>query len=145
VVPAAARGAVDEADAADYAAYHAAMDGSRGYMLHDALRAVWLTVARGNEYVDRQAPWKQAKDPAQAGALDTTLGTLIRQLARQCMALQPFMPGKAQELWRQLGGPGAVADQRFAGFDALDAAGWKVTKGDGLFPKAEKPKGAPPA
>lgn len=140
VVPAAARGPVDEADAVDYASYHAAMDGSRGYMLHDALRAVWLTVARGNEYVDRQAPWKQAKDPEQAGALDTTLGTLIRQLARHCVALQPFMPSKAQTLWEQLGGPGAVADQRFEGFDALDTTGWRVTKGEGLFPKAEPPK-----
>ena len=138
VVPAAARGAVDEADAADYAAYHAAMNGSRGYLLHEALRVVWLTVARGNEYVDRQAPWKLAKDPAQAGELDATLGTLIRQLARQCVALQPFMPAKTQTLWEQLGGPGRVADQRFSAFAALDAAGWRVTKGDPLFPKPER-------
>ena len=120
------------------AAYHAAMDGALGYLLHEALRAVWLTVARGNEYVDRQAPWKLAKDPTLAGALDVALGTLIRQLARQCVALQPFMPSKAQVLWKQLGGPGAVADQRFAEFDALDAAGWRVTKGDPLFPKPER-------
>ncbi|HEY5219098.1 MAG TPA: methionine--tRNA ligase [Gemmatimonadaceae bacterium] len=138
VVPAAAHGAVDDADAADYATYHSAMDGSRGYLLHEALRAVWLTVARGNEYVDRQAPWKLAKDPALAGELDTTLGTLIRQLARQCVALQPFMPGKTQELWEQLGGPGAVADQRFADFSALDPAGWRVRKGESLFPKPDR-------
>jgi len=138
VVPTAPRGPVDEADAADYAAYHAAMDGALGYPLHEALRAVWLTVARGNEYVDRQAPWKLAKDPTLAGALDVALGTLIRQLARQCVALQPFMPGKAQVLWKQLGGSGAVADQRFAEFDALDPAGWRVTKGDPLFPKPER-------
>ncbi len=145
VVPAAARGPVDEADATDYAAYHASMDGSRGYMLHDALRHVWLTVARGNEYVDRQAPWKLAKDPALAGELDTTLGTLIRQLARQCVALQPFMPRKTQELWEQLGGPGAVAEQRFAGFDALDVAGWRVRKGAPLFPKEQTPDHKKPA
>jgi methionyl-tRNA synthetase len=138
VVPPAPRGALDEADGADYAAYHAAMDGSQGYPLHEALRAVWRTVARGNEYVDRQAPWKLAKDPSLAGALDVTLGTLIRQLARQCVALQPFMPGKAQTLWGQLGAPGAVAGQRFAAFDALEPSGWRVTKGEPLFPKAER-------
>ncbi len=143
VVPAAPRGEVDDADAADYAAYHAAMDGSQGYPLHEALRAVWLTVARGNEYVDRRAPWKLAKDPAAAEALDATLGTLVRQLARQCVALQPFMPGKAQALWAQLGGPGAVADQRFGAFDALDPAGWRVARGDPLFPKAERPRETP--
>ncbi|HET7632705.1 MAG TPA: methionine--tRNA ligase [Gemmatimonadaceae bacterium] len=139
-VPAAPRGALDEADAADYASYHSAMDGSRGYLLHEALRAVWLTVARGNEYVDRQAPWKLARDPAQSDALDTTLGTLIRQLARQCVALQPFMPTRTQALWEQLGGPGAVADQRLDGLASLDAAGWTVRKGDPLFPKPAVPK-----
>ncbi|HVZ77268.1 MAG TPA: methionine--tRNA ligase, partial [Gemmatimonadaceae bacterium] len=138
LVPAAPRGAVDDADAVDYAAYHASMDGSRGYMLHDALRSVWLTVARGNEYVDRQAPWKLAKDPALATELDTTLGTLVRQLARQCVALHPFMPAKAQALWEQLGGPGQVSEQRFSNFDALDAAGWTVHKGEPLFPKPER-------
>ena len=72
------------------------------YLLH-ALRSVWLTVARGNEYVDRQAPWKLAKDPALAAELNTTLGTLIRQLARQCIALQPFMlalPRRCGSNWR---------------------------------------------
>ena len=145
VVPAAARGPVDDADAADYAAYQASMDGSRGYMLHDALRNVWLTVARGNEYVDRQAPWKLAKDAARAADLDTTLGTLMRQLARQCVALHPFLPQKTQELWEQLGGPGAVSDQRFADFDALDAAGWTVKKGAPLFPKEQVPEKRRPA
>ena len=135
VVPAAPRTAVDDADAADYADYHSAMDGTRGYLLHEALRSVWLTVARGNEYVDRQAPWKLAKDPALAAELDATLGTLIRQLARQCVALAPFMPGKAEELWRQLGGPGTAASQRLDALASLDAGGWTVRKGESLFPK----------
>ena len=139
VVPAGTRTAVDEADAGDVAAYHAALDGSRGYLLHEALQAVWRAVARGNEYVDRQAPWKLAKDPAQRGALDETLASLMRQLARFAVMLAPFMPGKSAELWRQLGGPGDVAAQRLQDLASLDATGWRVSKGAPLFPKDREP------
>ena len=66
VVPAGARDESDRADAADLADYHAAMDGTRGFLLHEALKSVWQGVARGNEYVDRRAPWKLAKDPGAA-------------------------------------------------------------------------------
>jgi hypothetical protein len=45
------------------------------------------------------------------------------------------MPAKTAELWRQLGGPDIVAHQRFANVAALDVSAWRVTKGDGLFPK----------
>jgi len=45
------------------------------------------------------------------------------------------MPTKVEQVWQQLGGPGAVADQRFAGLDALDVGGWTVTKGEPLFPR----------
>jgi len=118
--------------------YHTAMDGTRGFLLHDALRIVWQGVTRGNEYVDRRAPWKQAKDPALRGELETTLASLIRQLARQAVLVAPFMPERAQELWSQLGAPGTVAEQRYDALVALDVAGWRVRKGEPLFPK-EKP------
>ena len=135
VVPSGARTRVDDADAADLRDYHAAMDGSRGFLLHEALKAVWQSVVRGNEYVDRQAPWKLAKDPALRGDLETTLASLMRQLARQAVCLAPFMPQKAAALWTQLGAPGTVAEQRFAELESLDATGWKVKKGEALFPK----------
>jgi methionyl-tRNA synthetase len=97
---------------------------------------VWRTVARGNEYVDRQAPWKLAKDPAHKTELDRTLTTLVRRLARQGAALAPFMPRKADDLWRALGAPGSVHDFRWSDVSRLDPAGWRVTKGEPLFPRA---------
>lgn len=133
-VPAGSRTPVDAADATDLAASLAALD---GFLLHESLQAIWRCVARGNEYVDRQAPWKLAKDDAQASALDETLSSLVRQLARVAVVLWPFVPGKAQELWQQLGGPGAVSAQRYADLTAIDAAGWRVAKGAALFPKRE--------
>ena len=135
VVPAGERTRVDDADAAGLLEYHGAMDGSRGYLLHEALKVVWQSVALGNEYVDRQAPWKLAKDPTLRGDLATTLASLMRQLARQAVCIAPFMPTKAAELWTQLGAPGTVAEQRFAALADLDATGWAVKKGEPLFPK----------
>ena len=143
VVP---KGALDEADrndAADIAAYHAAMDGTRGFLLHEALQRAMACVARGNEYVQSSQPWTLAKgtDDESRRRLDTVLGSLVRQLARQAVLLAPFMPAKAQALWEQLGAPGTVTDQRFAGLPALDTSGWKVNKGEALFPR-ERPVAA---
>jgi methionyl-tRNA synthetase len=131
---------IDKADAVDLDAYHAAI-GPKGFLLHDALKAVWQTIARGNEYVDRQAPWKLAKDPANRAQLEATLATLIRQLARQAVYLSPFMPKKAEELWQSLGAPGHSTDMTFDRVKTLDPTGWNVKKGPSLFPKAETASG----
>jgi methionyl-tRNA synthetase len=137
VVPAGTPTSLDEADAADLAAYHRAMDGRDGYLLHEGLRAVWSTIAHGNEFVDRQAPWKLAKDSAQRPELERTMAALCRHLARHCVALFPFMPGKAEELWRALGAVSPLPDQRFDSLASLDCTGWKVSKGSPLFPKEQ--------
>jgi methionyl-tRNA synthetase len=136
VVPRGQQNEIDAADAEDLKAYHDSF-GPRGFVLHEALKTVWQTVARGNEYVDRQAPWKLAKDPANRAALESTLATLVRQLARQAVYLFPFMPGKSEELWRALGAPGSVGEMRFDRVKKLDPTGWKVQKGAPLFPKTE--------
>jgi methionyl-tRNA synthetase len=137
VVPHGDRVELDRADAADLAEYHKAMDGSRGYLLHEGLRAVMGCVARGNEFVQSSQPWALAKDPAKRGELETVLAAIIRQLARHAIHLAPFMPNKAQELWVQLGAPGSVLEQRFANVESLDVTGWKVAKGGAMFPKRE--------
>jgi methionyl-tRNA synthetase len=136
VVPTGERNEIDKADEADLRAYHESI-GPKGFLLHDALRAVWLTVARANEYVDRQAPWKLAKEPASRAELESTLATLVRQLARQAVYLSPFMPEKSEELWKSLGAPGSPGETRFNGLERLDPAGWKVDKGPPLFPKKD--------
>ena len=136
VIPRGERNEIDAADAKDLEAYHASI-GPRGFLLHDALRAVWLTIARANEYVDRQAPWKLAKDPALRAELESTLATLMRQLTRQAVYLWPFMPNKAEELWKALGAPGSVGEMRFSGLEKLNPTGLKVQKGPSLFPKKE--------
>jgi methionyl-tRNA synthetase len=108
-------------------------------MLHDALKSVWQMVFRANEFVDRQAPWKLAKDPANDAELDRTLGALARELMQHCVYLAPFMPNKCEALWSMLGGPGSVHDVTLDSLASLDPAGWKVNKSEPLFPKEQKP------
>jgi methionyl-tRNA synthetase len=135
VVPAAAESDLDRADATDFHAYQSAMDGSRGFLLHEALKVAMASAVRGNEYIQTKQPWALAKSPEKRGELQAVLGALARAIARQTAMLFPFMPEKAADMWRRLGAPGRVEDQRWDSLLRLDAAGWRVTKGDPLFPK----------
>jgi methionyl-tRNA synthetase len=127
---------VDRADASDIEAYHAAMDGSRGFLLHEALRRVMATVTRGNEYVQASQPWNLAKSDEDRTELETVLASLVRALARQSVMLHSFMPEKTAELWGLLGAPGRIENQRITTLMKLDATGWRVRKGSPLFPKS---------
>jgi len=135
VTPAGRDDTLDRADAADLTEYHAALDGSRGYLLHEALKRVMASVSRGNEFVQASQPWALAKNPENRAQLESVLSSIARQLARHAIHLAPFMPNKSQELWALLGGPGRVEDQRFSGVATLDVGGWRVAKGASLFPK----------
>lgn len=137
IVPLGAGDEADRADAQDIAAYHGAMSGERGFLLHEGVARAMACVARSNEYVQSMKPWTLAKsdDGDSRRALDQVLASLARQLARQAVMLAPFMPAKAQELWAQLGAPGTVFEQRFDRLESLDATGWSVRKGDSMFPK----------
>jgi methionyl-tRNA synthetase len=137
VVPAGARMALDESDEAELRAYHDSMNGANGFLLHQGLDAVMRSVRSGNEFVQSSAPWTVAKDPARREELDGIMAALARHLARHAVMLFPFMPVKAAELWRQLGGTGRLEDQRFG--KQVDPTGWRVQKGEALFPRAEKP------
>jgi methionyl-tRNA synthetase len=135
VVPEAPHPDAERDDDADVAAYHAGMNGSRGWLLHEGLAAVSRMTARANEYTAATTPWAVAKDPARAAELAQILSSLIRRIARQTVLLAPFMPTKVDAVWAQLGGPGTVATQRFDALADLEPAGWRVRKGDGVFPR----------
>ncbi|MEO7086090.1 MAG: methionine--tRNA ligase [Gemmatimonadaceae bacterium] len=139
VVPNAPYVELDKLDAADLAEYHSAMDGSRGYLLHEGLRRVMACASRGNEFIQSNQPWALAKNPDKRVELESVLAAIIRQLARHAIHLAPFMPSKSQELWEQIGGPGRVDQQRFSNVDSLDVTGWRVAKGASLFPKPPAP------
>lgn len=113
------------------------MDGSRGFPIHEAVEAITRTVNRANQFIQDSKPWALAKDPAQRPELERVLATLARQLARQAVYLSAIMPGKAEELWRMLGGSGSASGTSVKTAESLDCTGWRVTKGEGLFPRPE--------
>ena len=137
VVPKGPRGEVDAADLADLAVARTAVDGSRGFLLHEALEAVQRTVVRANQFIQDVKPWVLAKDPAKRVELEAALASLVRQLARQAVYLAPVMPGKAEALWTALGAPGTAGTTSLAAADRIEGEGWNVSKGEGLFPRPE--------
>ncbi|MBL0937334.1 MAG: methionine--tRNA ligase [Gemmatimonadaceae bacterium] len=142
VVPSAARPDAEIEDDADVTAYHAAMHGENGWLLHEGLAAVYRMAQRANEYTASTAPWAVAKDPARRAELEQILNSLIRRVAKQTVLYAPFMPNKSQQVWAQLGGPGEVAAQRIDQLDTIDPTGWRVSKGDILFPRPATEKTA---
>jgi methionyl-tRNA synthetase len=125
------------------AEYSAAMESFR---LHEGLQALWRMVAAGNAYVDRKAPWKLAKNVDSSDELSRTLSTLVGLLAELTVRLTPFMPTKSVELWTQLGAPGSPDAQKLTPAPlAFDPAGWRVTRGVPLFPRAEPTESVTPS
>jgi methionyl-tRNA synthetase len=80
--------------------------------LQGALQSIWSLVARANQYVDQTAPFKLAKDPAQAKRLDEVLYNLAETCRILGVLLWPFLPSTAATIYAQLGLTGAP--DRFA-------------------------------
>ncbi|MCP5117277.1 MAG: class I tRNA ligase family protein, partial [bacterium] len=57
-----------------------ALGGFRRFGFHDALLGIWRLFGAANAYVEENAPWALAKDPAMAGRLDEVLNTLLEAL-----------------------------------------------------------------
>ena len=71
--------------------------------LQAALQSIWALVNRANQYVDQTAPFKLAKDPAQAQRLDEVLYNLAETCRVLAVLLWPFLPGTATKIYAQLG------------------------------------------
>ena len=104
--------------------------------LQSALQSIWGLVTRANQYVDQTAPFKLAKDLAQAKRLDEVLYNLTETCRVLAVLLWPFLPGTAVKIYAQLGLTGTP--------DKLDAATWgglpagrKIGEPAPLFPRKE--------
>jgi methionyl-tRNA synthetase len=67
---------------------------------HEMLQAVINMASAANEYVDKEAPWKQRKEDV--NAMNATLYTLAEVLRCIGIMLQPFMPDSSAKLLDQL-------------------------------------------
>ena len=110
----------------------------RAYELQGALQSIWSLVNRANQYVDQTAPFKLAKDPAQAARLDEVLYNLAETSRVLAVLLLPFLPSTSAKIFAQLG-LGAPPTR-------LDAAAWgglpaghAITGPVPLFPRKDQP------
>jgi methionyl-tRNA synthetase len=69
---------------------------------HLALQSVWEFVAQANEYIEKTAPFKLAKDPAQSKRLDVILALLAETLRRLSVLVQAALPFTAEKIRAQL-------------------------------------------
>jgi methionyl-tRNA synthetase len=102
-----------------------------------ALDRIWQRVRRLNRYVEEQAPWKLAKDEAQADHLRTVLRSLAEGLRSVTVLLHPYLPQSTAKLLDALG---HEDEDRFAIGRApfgAGAGGTAVGELAPLFPKPE--------
>ena len=134
-VPAASGAAALAAEgAATVVAWRARLDGSE---ITPALESLWEFVRRLNRFVEEEAPWRLAKDEAQAARLDDVLFSLAAGVRLVALCLYPVMPATCVEILRRLGQAHGEADLRLA------QARWELTAATGveaappLFPRIE--------
>lgn len=104
--------------------------------LQAALLSIWALVTRANQYVDQTAPFKLAKNPAQANRLDEVLYNLAETCRILAVLLWPFLPGTAGKIYSQLGLAGTPDKFSAATWGGL-AAGHKIAEPAPLFPRKE--------
>ncbi|ELY91634.1 methionine--tRNA ligase [Natrinema altunense] len=115
----------------------AAIDEVRENVNDYSMRGVGQAATRlaqfGNEYIQRNEPWKLTDDdPDRAAQVIRDCVQIAKAVA---VLLEPITPDKAQELWAQIGEDGEIADARLE--DALEAPPRTFDEPGELFEKIE--------
>jgi methionyl-tRNA synthetase len=125
---------LDRAGALAVEEYQKAMD---AMLLHRGAQAAWDLVAAANGYVERRAPWSQAKAGDETG-LDETLAALARCLTRLTVLIAPLIPETAASLASALGiADPATSPSAWECAVYPRAGGLQTRKPPPLFPKPE--------
>ena len=104
--------------------------------LQSALQSIWSLITRANQYVDKTAPFKLAKDPAQAKRLDEVLYNLAESCRILAVLLWPFLPATAAKINAQLGLKGEPDKFSAATWGGL-TAGHQIGDPAPLFPRKD--------
>ncbi|ELZ13778.1 methionyl-tRNA ligase [Halovivax asiaticus JCM 14624] len=123
----------DEVEARIEDAIDAFTGGVNDYSLRDVGNATTRLAQFGNEYIQRNEPWKLTdEEPDRAAQVIRDCVQLAKATA---VLLSPIAPGKAQALWEQIGEDGEIADAHVE--DALAAPRDSFDKPGELFAKIE--------
>ena len=104
--------------------------------LQAVLQSIWSLITRANQYVDQTAPFKLAKDPAQAKRLDEVLYNLAEICRVLAVLLWPFLPDTSVKIYAQLGLPAVPDKFSMANWGGL-AAGQQIGEPAPLFPRKD--------
>jgi methionyl-tRNA synthetase len=104
-----------------------------------ALERIWQLIAETERYISLLKPWERAKDAGQKQYLETILYECVESIRLIVVLAHPVLPTATEKIWKQLGQPGNVADQR------IDQLSWgqlkpgtHIGKIEAVFPRVEK-------
>ena len=116
----------------------AVKDQLRRRQLQTALRATWSLIAKANQYIDRTAPFKLAKQSGQADRLDEILYNLAETVRILAILIWPTLPNTAERIFTQLGIEGKPDQLAGAVWGQLPK-GRPIGKPEALFPRKDRP------
>ena len=110
------------------------------FQFQNALEQVFKTIQRANKYIDENAPWALAKDPANRVRLATVMYHLLETIRICATLLTPFMPESAGKIFDQIGACQGCRTWEKANVWGSLRPDATVHKGEALFPRIDAEK-----
>jgi len=110
------------------------------FQFQNALEQVFRTIQRANKYIDENAPWTLAKDPANRARLATVMYNLLETDRICAVLLTPFIPDSAEKIFDQIGACPCCRTWEKANVWGSLRPDVTVHKGEALFPRVDAEK-----
>lgn len=104
--------------------------------VQDALTTIWGLITRANQFVDQTAPFKLAKDPAQAACLDQVLYNLAEICRVIAVLIAPVLPDTSAKILEQLNFGSSAQTLATLAWGGLEA-GHQIGLPAPLFPRKD--------
>ena len=110
------------------------------FQFQNALEQIFKTIQRANKYIDENAPWTLAKDPANRARLATVMYNLLETVRICAVLLTPFIPDSAEKIFDQIGACPCCRTWEKANVWGSLRPDVTVHKGEALFPRIDAEK-----
>ena len=110
------------------------------FQFQNALEQIFKTIQRANKYIDENAPWTLAKDPANRARLATVMYNLLETIRICAVLLTPFIPDSAEKIFDQIGACPCCRTWEKANVWGSLCPDVTVHKGEALFPRIDAEK-----
>ena len=110
------------------------------FQFQNALEQIFKTIQRANKYIDENAPWTLAKDPANRARLAAVMYNLLETVRICAVLLTPFIPDSAEKIFDQIGACPCCRTWEKANVWGSLCPDVTVHKGEALFPRIDAEK-----